>query len=527
MKNLLTTLFLLALSSSAFAVVDMRNGNYSERFTDLKQFGVTEDLEITRVYNSRATFDGMFGHGWCTDFETRVEWLPDNTIKLTECGAGEETIYRPAEGEATSQTAQRYLAHGKAFNNIVYVDGQFIRTLSGRIKETFNSEGRRIRREDANGNFTQYDYKSGRLIKASCSDGIHLTFIYSANGKVGTVKSSSAKQARYRYKGADLISVTNENHEIAYYHYDDKHRLDRARWTDGKTFLLKYDPVHDWVIGIKDRNKCIERYEYFSESDDTGRHTKGITYKICEDQEPVTVKAEYEYRSQNGGELILTSMRSELDETTRTVRFHELFHLPVSIEQSNGEQILFDYYPNGLLKTRSDGRETKHFSYEQDSVKRVDIVNKDFEGKEVSTSWLEFGYDEKGNMVTANNSGGQALNLSYNAAGQIATLRDNQGHDLSIRYENQCAKPSHVSLKGVGAISITYRKKDCEIKKVTSKSITQVSMQVASTFNNLLDVISPTTAAIYTTHSALFEMTEGHAVECQDCLIPQMSPVPQ
>ncbi len=94
MKALLLILF---YSVSAWSVVDMRNANYAQTWTDLQVPGTGYDLKITRTYNSKSLFDGMFGYGWCSDWETKLDFTAEGNIKVTECGAGAELFFTPRE----------------------------------------------------------------------------------------------------------------------------------------------------------------------------------------------------------------------------------------------------------------------------------------------------------------------------------------------------------------------------------------------------------------------------------------------
>src|SRR5580704_195489 len=91
-------LILLAclLPRKSYALVDMRNANYSDNWTDLEVKSAGYDLKVQRTYNSRTLYNGMFGFAWCTDFETSLKITPENTLKVTDCGAGFEWEYAPA-----------------------------------------------------------------------------------------------------------------------------------------------------------------------------------------------------------------------------------------------------------------------------------------------------------------------------------------------------------------------------------------------------------------------------------------------
>jgi hypothetical protein len=94
MKWLLAMTMML-IGIRAVAVVDMKNANYSNTWIDLIVPGTGYDLKISRTYNSRTLFSGMFGYGWCSEFETSIAITSENNLRLTECGAGQEIVYTP------------------------------------------------------------------------------------------------------------------------------------------------------------------------------------------------------------------------------------------------------------------------------------------------------------------------------------------------------------------------------------------------------------------------------------------------
>jgi hypothetical protein len=85
--------------------------------------------------------------------------------------------------------------------------------------------------------------------------------------------------------------------------------------------------------------------------------------------------------------------------------------------------------------------------------------------------------------------------MSYDHKGRISTIRDQAKKLVKIEYEERFGKPSIVTRPGLGTIQVTY-KANGEISKVDSKEGPVVAMQVASTFNNLLDIIAPASADV-------------------------------
>ena len=71
--KIVITLFMLTLYPlSSWAVVDMKNANFADTWFDLIAPGTGFDLRVTRTYNSRSVFNGIFGYGWCSNLETSL-----------------------------------------------------------------------------------------------------------------------------------------------------------------------------------------------------------------------------------------------------------------------------------------------------------------------------------------------------------------------------------------------------------------------------------------------------------------------
>ena len=83
----------IGFAFSATALVDTKSGNYKKTFVDFDLTGNVFPLTLERTYNSRSLYRGLFGMGWCSNIETKVRVLPDNSIQLTECGGGQEVLF--------------------------------------------------------------------------------------------------------------------------------------------------------------------------------------------------------------------------------------------------------------------------------------------------------------------------------------------------------------------------------------------------------------------------------------------------
>ena len=181
---------------------------------------------------------------------------------------------------------------------------------------------------------------------------------------------------------------------------------------------------------------------------------------------------------------------------TLDVTYHPEFGRPVSIKK-NGTVTTFAYFPNGLVheKTTSASRLSFEYKNQFNKVSRVLAEFTDAKGKAFRKRDTTFSYDAKANLVFAANSDGQTVRLSYDVRGRIATIVDQAKKEVLIKYDEKLGKPSIITRPKLGAISVTY-KASGEINKVESKDGPIVAVQVASTFNNLLDIIAPATSEL-------------------------------
>ena len=93
-------------------------------------------------------------------------------------------------------------------------------------------------------------------------------------------------------------------------------------------------------------------------------------------------------------------------------------------------------------------------------------------------------------MAEATDTLGRAVKLTYDGKGRISKIEDQAKKIIKIGYEERFGKPSMVESHGVGSINVSY-KSNGEIEKVNSKEGPVVAVQVAATFNNLLEIIAP------------------------------------
>jgi YD repeat-containing protein len=553
-----------AFASSAFAIVDMKSANYSESWTDLTVPGVGYDLRVNRSYNSRSLFNGLFGFGWCSDYETKIEVTPESNLKLTECGAGLEVIYsaknfNPAKVDTTikmivaeirkkrpdlkadyvanlekelkvndfmrEEFSRRmnikgkvedgvvYMANGKEAENVTLKSGVYKRTLADGTYQLFDAAtGHMTHMYDKNQNYLKLQWERDVLTTVADNLGRKLTFKYNAsNKKVQQITGPNGLVAKYVIKGEDLAEATDAKGKKYKYSYDDVHNLTRVDY-DGVYKALTYNKDKDWVTSFRNPKGCMETYDYQMSKDDPKNHFWSNVVKKCGDK--ITNQSKYEFfhrmRPDNTG-AYLYRVRTEINSSVTDIVYHETFGKPISVIRDN-QKTDYTYYDNGFVKTKREPGRTLAFEYKNSCSKLSLLTTQIFDDhpiadakptrktaqakseKALKTIRTKFSYEPaKCNLLTAETSEGQSVKLQYDPQGRISQIEDQSKKLVKIKYEAKFGKPWVVSRPGLGTIQVTY-KPDGEIAKVDSKEGPNVAVQVASIFNNLLDIIAPATS---------------------------------
>lgn len=532
--KLLFALMLLA-ASPAFALVDMRNANYSDSWTDIEIPGAGFPLKVVRAYNSRSLFNGIFGFGWCSDIETSLEVTPEGNIKITECGDGAEMIYRsrdfskdevsetvtkilaalqketpglPAATIAKTKAAlsadrsaredyaqkykiqtkvvegRKYFANGRENEIVSREKSGYTRAMGDGSLQKFDLSGKLVYTYDKSGNYLKYGYQNSQLSEISDNQGRKLAFQYYPSKKVKAIVGPNRMSASYKYKGVSNLEWVQTGLKNTYvYKYDELHNLVEITYPDKTKKKVSYDKNKDWVVGLVDRNGCSEKYNWVLSKDDPKNNYYSTIIKTCDGK--ITNQSRFEFwfkQRPDGDGKFLARTLTKVNQSETDSHFHPQFGKPTTITQ-NGVKTTYEYYPNGLVSTRTIGKVVTKFKYDE-TTKKVSEVRS---GDKIT----RFKYDKFGNLSAATSSDGLTVNLTYDDKGRIVSITDQAKRRVTIAYEEKFGKPRYVERPGVGAIEVSY-KSTGEIQDVKSKQGgPTVAVQVASTFNSLLELVAP------------------------------------
>ncbi len=536
-------LFLIVGPLKSMAMVDMRNANYSHTWIDLTLPSNGIEFSIRRTYNSRSLFDGMFGFGWCTTFESKLEFTAEGNIELVECGGGLALIFKPRDfsfdqvKETVSQIVTKHKSenpkktseeiakfqeelmtnealraqHARTYKMdrpvkegaIYYAEGArldrfekknrfFYRYFEDGTYHKYSENGLMVGMYDKGGNYLQFNRSDNLIVEIVDNFGKKVLVKYYPNRKVKLLEGNNGSKATYKFTNNDLTEVVNGWGNTFTYSYDLLHNMTKVIYPD-KTFkVLTYNEKKDWVMSFQDRKGCIEKYDYQMSEDEPKDHYWSSVVKTCKGK--VTAKSRYEFwhkTRKDGRGKYLDRVRFVVDDKETEMVFHPDLGDPLYVKK-DGSTLKYAYYPNGALKAKYENDRYSIYEYKGDEG-HVSSVKTFFYGaqkKIVKKRRTDFVYDKRGNIIKARNTDGQMAWIKYDEKDRITIIKDQSKKVVKIEYEGQFGKPSVVTRPGVGTIKIIYDDKG-DMKDIESKSGPIVAQEVASTFNNLLEVISP------------------------------------
>ena len=284
------------------------------------------------------------------------------------------------------------------------------------------------------------------------------------------------------------------------YQYDDVHNLLKVDFPD-KTFLaLSYNKNNDWVTSFTERAlggaACSESYTYEVDKKAPDDHYWSVAVKKCGKEISNQARFEFWHKKRSDGKRFLSRVITKSNNDSLDVMYHPELGRPVQIKKNN-LLTTFGYYANGLIQWKSTEQSKMNFEYKNEFNKVSRVITEYFDAAKKANRKREtnFRYDAKSNLVYASNTDGQTVALTYDLKGRIASITDQAKKEVRIQYEERTGKPASISRPNVGTIQVSY-KPNGDILKIDSKEGPTVAVQVASTFNNLLDIIAPATSEL-------------------------------
>ena len=490
-------------------------------------------LGIRREYlSSSSNTLGSFGRGWTSQFEYHIDmqrsdicnlhlWNPKNNRVILrpphECAKVRDSLSSRVEsqdileGNLVDIMADKDLADNILPGNVSFTGADFdvlrarfviggIEVIVGSRKYVFNKNGELRRVEmDTRSLELNYDAK-GRL--SVVRDGQRTQeFLYSSESLVTAVRFDDGTEFTYKYSPDDRLTNVGSSSGRGYlYEYGREGLLERVIEYKGKgeseTWTIRYT--------TEGRRSSVVHgdEEYRWRFVDSVNDMPSIDMDILQDGKIREKRAfQFDYQTNT------LSMAVNGDITVYELT--ECLCLPFSVESGN-KNIAYSYDPFGRLTEIQSGETRTTYEYDN----RFNKVSKYTRWiSETLSQTAEATYDSKGNLIHAKSDEGLSITLTYDKEGRIASVQDGADRSVKIAY-NLFGKPIIVKREGLGEIEVSY-KEDGEILRVNSEDGPMVAVQVANTFNTLIEAIAPLTAGAQI--DSRFSILTSEPGGCDEC----------
>lgn len=547
MFRLITVFISLFISFSSFANVSLKNGNYFVGFTDVFYPGGMEP-KIERVYNSKSSYNGYFGFGWGSEYEVYIKVSADGSVVMYENGGGAQNRFTPPtinlaeidtavnsildvkkkqgglsasmiEAEKKrlktdaryrndewsrlydkGQVKSRALADGTilksnkfSYQTLKKTKDGYVRVFDNGQVQTFDNDGHLVKWSDKNANFLAMGYdKRGCISMVKDNLNRQMNLVTNGKCKIEKVTYEKDKYASYKYNDQDelIFSKDVEGNTYEYkYSSNGRHNLVEIKYSDKTTMQLGYWDMAkcENVQWVKERDGTVTKYDYTGECNGGMEHTTSTTIMSSDGKELSKNKYEYYEKAKADGERYTSKLVTNLD-GDRTETVYNDLGLPSEINK-NGMKTSFVYDSLGHVTKKTTPTEITELVYDKKFNKVVKVSKTIRGGRKPITTTSAYGYDDKGNLVTAKNSEGKAVKLVYDHTGKIKAIIDQKSRRLEFTY-NEANRPVEIKDPAMGSIKVEYTQNG-EVKKVDHNGDRKIASQITMAFQNLLEILRP------------------------------------
>lgn len=179
--------------------INLITGN---KFLEETDFSTNTELPLylKRSYNSSSSHTGLFGYGWSSNIEERVEHnaVTQQTKVVSETGAIQR--FDLVNGLWVDESS----SEGQLVQN---PDNSWVYTLYDNTVKTFNPQGQILSVTKPNGLSINFAYVNGKLDTVSDEYGYSLVFNYNAQGFISKFTDPDNQIIEYTYNNNNLSSV--------------------------------------------------------------------------------------------------------------------------------------------------------------------------------------------------------------------------------------------------------------------------------------------------------------------------------
>ncbi|MGR9116091.1 MAG: RHS repeat-associated core domain-containing protein [Gammaproteobacteria bacterium] len=407
-------------------------------------------INLTRSYNSNDPRDGIFGNGWSSNCEPKLNKLVD------------------AEGVISYSLR---ISNGKRYEYIEQSDGSIVsppgrfdslqKTTQGDLRlvspngafQAFNSSGQLIEWSDANGNTLTYQYNPVGSIASISSGTRSLQFIYDAKGHVASLQDHAGRHWDYGYDANNnLISVTDPLGGSRKYEYlpykgvgdgftyyqltkvTDESGVVTTKVTYNGNRVASYtEGANTYVYSYNTSTRTVTKTDSMAR---VRKYVYNADQVIIQETDPLNKIEKYEYDA-NGKLTRFTDKLNNFWDSTYDDQGRKL-----SVTTPLGRITTLQYQGNESIPHKIITPLGRISTIDFDS-KFNPIAVTDAKGNQQTLA-----YDAQGNLITSTDAKGSQTTFAYNAFGLLTEKTDAQGNTLSFAYDALARRISSTDAEG-------------------------------------------------------------------------------
>ena len=413
-----------AIGGGGKAMANLWGGNFLLQYTDISFPGRGLPVEIRRTYNSQFAYEGYFGKGWTSLFDSHLEIEQDRVILMDAYGglfvftnpqpSGGDTVYVAPAGRNTIFTRR--------------ADGTFTEKKKNSSTYHFDNAGKLVRIQHRNTNnylLLTYNKKgyptgiqeaSGRTTAVVCH-GSHIKSITDPEGRSTT----------YRFKGDCLSGVTDPDGNETAFDYNRQDLLTTIQSprafesTRGASFLTKLmkAPSTRFIHTVS--------YDTFQRVSAYQDPLYTVNYQYTDQDTIVTDSYNHHlvYQFNDYGNLI--HAEDTLGSPT-TFEWDDAMNI-LSVKNAKDQETHFTYDERGNVLTSSNALYTLHYAY--DSHNNL-ISHTDGKAGVTSCTYAEKPTDPEGVLESVTTPASRTVSFSYNDYAEPVAVINARG--LTTRY---------------------------------------------------------------------------------------------
>lgn len=518
-KYLLIVSVFVGSCISAIAGVNLKNGNFYISYTD-HDYLDKNGIEITRTYNSKSTFESIFGFGWGFYYETRLAIVGDGTISALEFGGGNRNLFiadvidgnmlgqcinqitsaaikekdienNPASIAQFKQllrnTAEKRLINWQkyaalkllpkpefkektvwqssevGYQTITFQRGNYRRDhFDDGTYEIFDIDGKLLKGYDKYNHLKfQIIYsKTGLIQQIIGADNAPLVFTFNNDGFVTSIKGSKGTSI-YTYAGKNLISSNDVEKNYYRHRYDSSYNMVGIDYTDSTSLTIVYNDNTFFVEKIIDRDGSISTYKYPIFYDENGQVDDNhyATQIVRFNKTKGYDSAYYEWLIKNTEDGVRYT--AKFLQIKNGKKYEEINNEFGCTKLTRGDTVsYYSFNAKGNIITKEFDDVKQHIYYDGAKGFITHILYIDKRLKDTTT--INFTYNAVGDLTKINKKDIWAK-LNYNDRGKVTSIQYENGK-LNYKY-NSKAQIAVVEFEGKGTLQITYNN-DGDIDKI-------------------------------------------------------------